>query len=145
MYFHTWAVDIPHVNYLQFLSVDRLGSGKAEQETGKTLWKIGVLGGSPSFQTRGFLGVCLSHPYQGGGSCFLGGHPISPPGQEPGGALPQWYPGRPLTPGEGICVSCGKLCTRGCQGLAVGRGRGGNRPPAGSRARGVVGPWGGAG
>lgn len=68
-----WAADVSHVNYLQFPNADRLGfQEKLNRREARHAGRKGFRG-SPSFQTRGCLGVCLSHPDQAGGSCFWGG------------------------------------------------------------------------
>lgn len=106
-----WAADIPHVNYLQFPSVDRLSF----QE--KLSRRDARLSGRKGFQGVPFLpnkGLpCPAHT-RVEAAVSWGATPISPPGWEWGGTLPQPYPGRPLTLHEGICVSYGK----------PGRGRG---------------------
>lgn len=98
-----WAVDIPHVNCLQFLNVDRPGFQEKLSKRGKTLWKTGVsVGPLPSKQVASGGGVvggcCLSHPYQVGGNCLLEGQLTSPPGQEPGRGTPTAIPWPPIDP-----------------------------------------------
>lgn len=125
-----WAVDIPHVNCLQFLNVDRPDFQEKLSKRGKTLWKTGVSGGPlPSKQvascSRGGV-ACPTHIRLEATVCW-GANSLLLQDRNQGGALPQSYPGRPLTLDGEICVNGGKLCTRGCPGPAVGGGRGGNQ------------------
>ena len=97
-----------------------------------TLEDRGTRGSAP-FQTGGFLqqgGVaCPTHIRLEATVCW-GANSLLLQDRNQGGALPQSYPGRPLTLDGEICVNGGKLCTWGCLGPAVGGGRGGNQPLA---------------
>lgn len=112
-----WAADIPHVNYLQFPNVDRLRF--QEKLSGK-----GVPEG-PLPSRKGCLEVCLSGPYQGAGSCFLGGHlhfPFPLQDGNRGGALPQPCPGHPGDPSRGDLRQPGGA--RGAELPGPGHGQG---------------------
>lgn len=97
-----WAADIPHVNYLQFLNVDRLSfQEKLSQKKARHSGRKGSRG-SPSFQTRGCLGGFLSGPYQDGGSCFSGrGAPHFSSRIGTGKGTPTAIPWPPLDPSRG--------------------------------------------
>ena len=135
-----WAADIPHVNYLQFPSVDRLRF--QEKLSGK-----GHLEG-PLPSRKGCLEVCLSGPFQGADSCFLGGDPHFPfllqDGRR-GRVRPQPYPGHPLTFPRGSASASGSPAHGAARAwLWAGAGVGA-RPPAGPGPEAVWAPARGAG
>ena len=70
-----WAVDIPHVNCLQFLNVDRPDFQEKLSKRGKTLWKTGEPGGLlPSKQVASCSGGVLPvPPISGWRQLFVGG------------------------------------------------------------------------
>lgn len=87
-----WAADISHVNYLQFPNADSLGfQEKLSRREARHAGRKGFWG-SPSFQTRGCLGVCPSRPDQAGSSCFLGDHSQVLQHSNRRGAFPQMPP-----------------------------------------------------
>lgn len=129
-----WAADIPHVNYLQFPSVDRLRF--QEKLSGK-----GHLEG-PLPSRKGCLEVCLSGPFQGADSCFLGGDPHFPfllQDGKRGRVRPQPYPGHPLTFPRGSASASGSPAHGAARAWLWAGGRGRSQASSRARARGGVG------
>lgn len=128
-----WAADIPHVNHLQFLNVDRLGfQEKLSRKEARDSRRKGFQG-VPFLPNKGLPAGLPVLPI-GWRQLFPGGPPHFSSRTGMGRGTPTAVPWLPLDTSQGDLRQLWEALHPEPPGLAVGRGRGGNQ--ASSRSQG---------